>query len=444
MITLYVNNFRGFKDTYIPLKDVNFFVGENSTGKTSILSLIELLSNSDFYDQCDFRSKSGFDLGHFQELTTESYFDIGFYRNNISDERNDGDIFSFMPSFIARFVADDDNAPVILKLIFDFDSFVASLQVKNSKQKIKIINDINKTGVDRFQLLLKEHNSQKSVGYKIFHEKEYNEHLEKNNGYFTSIQGARFAILLNISNLDKPRINEISLAKIFDSLRFQNLVWISPIRSKPERTYDRRSREYSPEGKHIPYILLDIEEKGEKKGKDLTHSMNRFGKESGLFNSVHAKKFGDEKNAPFEIQIEIDNDSHRKITNVGYGVSQALPIVIEILSRIKNTFFAIQQPEVHLHPKAQAAVGEFIHNQVIESNHKFVIETHSDFMIDRFRIAQRKSRYKVTSQVVYFERTQQGNKLTCLELDENGLYPDNQPESFREFFMNEAMALLEM
>lgn len=443
MITLYVNNFRGFKDTYIPLKDVNFFVGENSTGKTSILSLIELLSNSDFYDQCDFRSKSGFDLGHFQELTTESYFDIGFYRNNISDERNDEDMLSFMPSFIARFVADDDNAPVISKLIFDFDSFVASLQIKNRKRNIKILNEINKTGVERFQLLLKEHNSQKSVGYKMFDD-GYIEDIERNNGCFTSIKKVKNAIAMYVRNMDTMSKNKVLLHLFFNHLMIPNLVWISPIRSKPERTYDRRSREYSPEGKHIPYILLDIEEKGEKKGKDLTHSMNRFGKESGLFNSVHAKKFGDEKNAPFEIQIEIDNDSHRKITNVGYGVSQALPIVIEILSRIKNTFFAIQQPEVHLHPKAQAAVGEFIHNQVIESNHKFVIETHSDFMIDRFRIAQRKSRYKVTSQVVYFERTQQGNKLTCLELDENGLYPDNQPESFREFFMNEAMALLEM
>ncbi len=53
--TLYIDNFRGFDDTYIPLKEVNFFVGENSTGKTSILSLINLLYDYSFWLRPDFR-----------------------------------------------------------------------------------------------------------------------------------------------------------------------------------------------------------------------------------------------------------------------------------------------------------------------------------------------------------------------------------------------------
>ena len=36
-ILRYVDNFRGFSDTYVPISDVNFFVGENSSGKTSLL-----------------------------------------------------------------------------------------------------------------------------------------------------------------------------------------------------------------------------------------------------------------------------------------------------------------------------------------------------------------------------------------------------------------------
>ena len=49
MPTIYLNNFRGFKKSYLTLTDVNFLVGENSTGKTSILKLIKLLSDPRFW-----------------------------------------------------------------------------------------------------------------------------------------------------------------------------------------------------------------------------------------------------------------------------------------------------------------------------------------------------------------------------------------------------------
>ncbi len=46
---IYIDNFRGFSDTLIPLRQVNFLVGENSTGKTSFLQLIETFSNASFW-----------------------------------------------------------------------------------------------------------------------------------------------------------------------------------------------------------------------------------------------------------------------------------------------------------------------------------------------------------------------------------------------------------
>src|SRR4051812_3768119 len=43
---LFIDNFRGFSDAHIPLTEVNFLVGENSTGKTSVLGLLNLFLNS--------------------------------------------------------------------------------------------------------------------------------------------------------------------------------------------------------------------------------------------------------------------------------------------------------------------------------------------------------------------------------------------------------------
>ena len=43
MKTLYLDNYKGFVKTFIPCLDVNFFVGENSTGKTAILNLLNII-----------------------------------------------------------------------------------------------------------------------------------------------------------------------------------------------------------------------------------------------------------------------------------------------------------------------------------------------------------------------------------------------------------------
>jgi predicted ATP-dependent endonuclease of OLD family len=81
MRVLYINNFRGFQQTLIPIERVNFLVGENSSGKTSILKLIKIISDQTFKQSLDFES-SVVDLGRFEDIVnkTESsgnFFEIG-------------------------------------------------------------------------------------------------------------------------------------------------------------------------------------------------------------------------------------------------------------------------------------------------------------------------------------------------------------------------------
>ena len=76
-IILYVNNYRGFSKTFIKLTDVNFLLGENSTGKTSILSLINIISNQKFWFSQEFNTDE-VELGYFSEIIsanpTEPFF----------------------------------------------------------------------------------------------------------------------------------------------------------------------------------------------------------------------------------------------------------------------------------------------------------------------------------------------------------------------------------
>jgi len=221
-----------------------------------------------------------------------------------------------------------------------------------------------------------------------------------------------------------------------------NLAWLAPIRTKPKRTYDGYGAPFSPEGEHTPYLLRRKLSSG-KKTEPFRAALEAFGKASGLFSAVEIHRLGEDAAAPFELLVHLLPSCPLRINSVGYGVSQALPLVVEMLARGKDSWFAIQQPEIHLHPRAQAALGDLIFQMAETEKKHFLVETHSDFTIDRFRMNLRKTPgHKSRAQVLFFERSATGNALEVLKLKDNGEYPEKQPAAFRNFFLKEQMDLL--
>jgi hypothetical protein len=232
---------------------------------------------------------------------------------------------------------------------------------------------------------------------------------------------------------------------------FENaVVWFAPIRTEPRKTYDSYNMQFRADGSHIPYLLREIfamaadnKNVGVGEISNLIHLLQAFGKASGLYDSISIKKFGEERSAPFELQVELNNRKLNLI-NVGYGVSQVLPILIEILFPKLDTKFALQQPETHLHPKAQAALGEFFYESWLRESKKFFIETHSDYLVDRFRITMlknKKNRKKHLDkcQVLFFSRDKTGNKVYPIHIAEDGKYESELPKEFGDFFVKEEL-----
>jgi predicted ATPase len=182
------------------------------------------------------------------------------------------------------------------------------------------------------------------------------------------------------------------------------------------------------------------------KSKSVAGDFRRFickvGKATGLFEDVTIRNFGKGATAPFEVDIVLDGKG-LNLSTVGYGVSQILPVLVELLDRRHGTWFAIQQPEVHLHPRAQAALGDVFFEMAALEHKFFLIETHSDFMIDRFRVQYRAKRSdKPEGQVLFFERRDKHNVVTPLPFDGSGELPADQPSTYRDFFVREQMSLL--
>ena len=91
----------------------------------------------------------------------------------------------------------------------------------------------------------------------------------------------------------------------------------------------------------------------------------------------------------------------------------------------------------------QAALGDAFFEMAVAHRKRFLIETHSDFTIDRFRMRYRdKVAHKPNSQILFFERRKSLNVVSSLPISQEGNMPSDQPDAYRRFFVKEEMRLL--
>lgn len=424
MKILYINNFRGFDSTFLPFEEVNFFVGENSTGKTSILKLIGILSSPGFWNYQQFNSEE-ISLGSFSEIISSNaekdFFEIGIFE----DEGNGNVMSAIKLTFIEK-----DNFPHIKEICFVNNeiNIQTTIEGKLLKYRFSLVNEPTS----------------------IIHEKNWFNKWVKNSGLndkkfsrremeFLGIKSILFQLQAFINNDLKQEIK----FKIGTPSFITDIAWTAPARKPPQKTYDSYTPYFTSDGSHAPYILKDII--GYEEVKTI---LNKFGQDSGLYDDIEINVLGEQNKQtdPFEVLI-ILNGKKVNFFNVGYGVSQVLPLLIEVIGRPNESWFAIQQPEVHLHPRAQAAFGDFIYKSNTVDRQKFIIETHSDYTIDRYRLKLNKDfREKKSTnnkgQVVFFRRHEKGNEIQIMSINKDGAYPDNQPEDFRDFFIKEQLDLI--
>lgn len=425
MEKIYLKNYKGFSNQFIELTDMNFLVGENSTGKTSFLKIINLLSSSEFWYNYEFNNNE-VELGYFEEIldktTTDNFFHIG-----IEKQIEDNEVKS--------------NKKNLFRVVFEFREEKSVPQLFFAKIEIDNYDVLIKFTKKQISYQLKESTKQKFEDWALDFDfpKKY-----KRINFPTKQLPLSILFILIQREIGKKENFKIK-GSLGQELLYTNYKWLAPIRAKAKRTYESYKIKFSPEGDHIPSILRQIlgNRNSSEKAKILS-ILKAFGKDSNLFDEILIKELGKKDSSPFEIMI-LYKDVEIKLPNVGYGVSQSLPIIIEILSS-KNTCFSIQQPEVHLHPKAQAAFGSFLFNAVNNDNNKFIIETHSDFAINRFRhkLNQTKKEINFNSKVLFFERTKSGNIVTSIDLNNDGSYSKKVPQSYRDFFIDEELRLLEI
>ena len=149
--------------------------------------------------------------------------------------------------------------------------------------------------------------------------------------------------------------------------------------------------------------------------------------------------------------VDTLNDTEVDFCDVGFGIGQVLPLVVEVATT-GSAIVCIEQPEVHLHPKMQSDLADLFVREKKEGaelrNPLFLLETHSEHLILRLlRRIRETSRNQIAEgmasvtpndvSVVWVEPTKGGSRVTPLAIDEQGRFIDDWPQGFFEGRLDE-------
>lgn len=424
MYSIQMENIRSFNGEHtIPVRPLTIVTGENSSGKSTFLAVLSTLFDSNRFPlHADF-NKVPFSLGSFGEIISHSrgnqkkpeHISIGFNK-----KLKNGTL-----SNTAKYVDGGGKVQLI-------DYSASSLDINfNLKFNYFVNNEVEAIFESKYrdeENYTKEKVKITSVDF-----------LER----YARIDDLIYRHYIFKRNKAGEKLDRLyrPLATLFNRLHDIEAKSLSPIRTHPARTYDYAPSTYQPAGDHIPYVLERLLAEDGERSRNLLERLNEFGSESGLFSKIIIKKLGKKAGSPFQLQVAIDNNISN-IIDVGYGISQVLPVVVELLLLEETTMLLAQQPEVHLHPASQAALGSLFGKTVMLSDNYLVVETHSDYIINRIRLDIARERLDPSKvQLLYFERTGRKSRVHPIEIDAFGNLI-NAPKGYRKFFIQEELSLI--
>ncbi|CAM5185556.1 hypothetical protein CDEN61S_04158 [Castellaniella denitrificans] len=235
----------------------------------------------------------------------------------------------------------------------------------------------------------------------------------------------------------------LSVARAYERV-FEGLTYLGPLRSRPKRVYEFSrqftntvgvSGEYSIDALADSLIPNDV--------YAVSDYVNQWMNVFEIPYVIEMAEAGDEVLGDIAKLMLIDTRTGVKVaaTDVGFGIGQILPIIIEgilagkRMGRLDPTrVICVEQPELHLHPKLQAHIGDFFIDTYKNNRCQWIAETHSEALLLRIqrRIREGRIDHKAVSVVFVNPVGQSGSEILNLRMNEYGDFIDEWPGGFFE------------
>ena len=407
------------------IRPLTFLVGENSTGKTTALACFQVLTTYWRLGVLDFNSYP-YSMGTFKDIARRSRAKEKVFKLGFTTQDDTGYV-----SGIVEFAQKKGGIEPAVRLV--------SIKFPGSKS-VLIASDESEPNMRLAPSILEQNQYRLNVNPALLSASPP-PYLLGNVVPREGGQSEAEKVFLNyFENVGIP------WWKIGESL---SAFSISPIRSRPKRTYDPTRVFNDPEGSDVPMLLMETKANQKEKWESLKQPLIEFGKRSGMFENIEVKNLAGFMGNPFQLRVKVRGPSST-IIDVGYGVSQILPILVHILDppispgysyTEEGPIVLLQQPEVHLHPRAQAELSSLL-ALLCRDGRSFVIETHSDYMIDRARIEIRKGTIRPEDvSLIYLEPKGRTVKVHNISFDEMANMI-GVPKHYGDFFLKETDKLM--
>ncbi|NJM39985.1 MAG: AAA family ATPase [Anaerolineae bacterium] len=389
---LSVRNFKSWKN----LQDMAFgkvtaLFGANSSGKTSLIQLLLALRQT-----LTSRDRRVFNFGG----DSRDLVDLGSYIDAVHGHTSDRNIHLTISVALSNETQDKpektdraeievvigyrENQVIINEITYQTDSN-STLPLK----RIKLVRLANGTY---------ETQDQSATFSNIAAQLE----LEASGIYQAKFPKSALSTASEFEQLKLQVLESITLlASLMITTQLYQIYYLGPLRDSPHREYRWTGEKPASVGSKGEYaisaLLSDLTSRRSNSSEthNLISQVNTWLKKLGLVDQVELSPMGD-RSRVYEIVVKSSNYLHKaNIADVGFGVSQVLPIVVLAHFVPEGSTIILEQPEIHLHPKVQAELADLFIEVALKRNVQFLIESHSEQLLNRLqkRLSEREGEF---------------------------------------------------
>ena len=396
------------KESRIEIRPLTILAGANSSGKSSIMQPLLLMKQT---------LEAGYDPGPLLLNGPNAKFTSVNQFISLSQKDSDCQAFSVKinhatyPTLKITFSLNDNQTLEIREMIIGEGNFSFSLRPNQSSGELeKVISVLQKKLPEGMRLSVFRNRCFLNVAYEAL------------NGE---------------ARVEFSPVLEIYEPGLFSFFVFQeelhNIVHVPGLRGNPERVYPKTAVGSDFPGtfeNYVATIIANWQAKRDERLKRLEAMLTDL----GLTWKISAKPVDDTQ---VELLVGRLPKSKRggedlvNISDVGFGVSQVLPVLIALLVAEPGQLVYLEQPELHLHPRAQYALAKIL-AETAKRGVKLVVETHSALLLLQVQtlVAKRDLDPNLVK-LHWFSRSDEDGttSIQSADLDENGAFGD-WPEDF--------------
>ncbi len=420
-------NFKCFGETITcKLAPITLLVGENNSGKSSIIQALNLLASTIKEanpDTCLRLQAEDYDYGSFEDIVFQHdvnklvALSLGSTVQSVSDGQT------------------SSEEEVTMKATFGYlprrqEVYLYNFAIKNRKSEL--LNATPRRYKESIRVSMIGHEDEQRYVSRFFRRRSFLVQADygplnrifRSQRKYSEARQKFFKLWRDVQKIEAI-INSFarSLSKVH---------LLGPLRLPPARFYAQSgsgSQRIGPKGEYAFHNYATLLKRGRKADMERIKEIKSAICKLGFIKDV--KIVGHKKFSEFWTKHS-ESSLTSNIADAGFGISQVFPIIVMLYTSPPDSTLLLEQPEIHLHPAAQAELGSVLVNAQ-KQNKRIVVETHSENLILRIQTEVAEGNLEARDVAIYYiQPNSSGHEVKPIPLNEKGEFQAEWPKGFFE------------